>query len=74
MDDKKIQSFVGSDSAENNLKLIPKEFLKSFPAIEKKELNFVFEGLEDIIGKDYIRVIKKMIWERWCCLDSIRNS
>ncbi len=74
MEDKKVQSFIGTDSSAYNLKLIPMKILKKYPSISRTELNSIFEGLEDIIGKDYIRVIKKMIWERWCYLDSIRNS
>ena len=74
MEDKKIQSFIGTDSSLSNLKLIPKEILKKYPSFGKTELNSIFEGIDEIIGKEYVRMIKKMIWERWCNLDSIRNS
>ena len=74
MDDKKVQCFVGSNSTLDNLKMIPADFYQDYPALKKSDLNTVFEGLEDILGKDYIRVIRKMIWERWCYLDRIRNS
>ena len=74
MEDKKIQSFIGTDSSLSNLKLIPKEILKRYPSFGKTELNSIFEGIDGIIGKEYVRMIKKMIWERWCNLDSIRNS
>lgn len=74
MEDRKIQSFLGTNSSADNLKLIPKEFFIKLPIIKKTEMNSIYDGLEEIIGKEYIRVIRKMIWERWCYLDSIRNS
>ncbi len=74
MDDKKIQCFVGSNSAQENLNLIPADYFNHIPTLKKSDLNIIFKDLDSIIGKDYIRVMRKMIWERWCYVDYIRNS
>ncbi|MCR5846594.1 MAG: hypothetical protein K6G75_00525 [Lachnospiraceae bacterium] len=74
MEDKKVQCFVGSNSAVENLKLIPADFYKNIPALKKTDLNIIFKDLDKVIGKEYIKLMRKMIWERWCYIDSIRNS
>ena len=74
MEDKKVQCFVGSSSTKENIELIPKEFFDTLPELRENDFDILFDGLDGVIGKDYLRVIRKMIWERWCSLDSIRNS
>ena len=74
IEDKKVQCFVGSGSTRENLKLVSEEFFNTLPKLNKTDFDSIFEGLDGAIDKEYLQVIRKMIWERWCSLDSIRNS
>ena len=74
MKDLRVQSFVGSNSAFENLKMIPKEYLKKKRAIMKEDRFFLFEGLDKIIDVRYLDKIWEMIERRWNYLEDFRNS
>ncbi len=71
LDDRKVQAFVGTTSTLENVKTIPKEFMSKLPKLEKKNFKIIFEGLDTIIDKEYLKKMQEMIWERWCNLDHI---
>ena len=72
MNDIKVQSFIGGNSAFRNLDLVPKDFLKKLPDITKS-IDDLFIGLDGILDKVYCEKIKEMILRRWNYLDSLRN-
>lgn len=71
LEDKRVQSFVGTDSVLQNVKMVPKEYVDRLPKLRKKDLESVFEGLQDAIGQEYISKMREMIWKRWCELDHV---
>ena len=73
MKDTKIQSFVGSNSAFDNLGILPVDYLKSLPPIEKKDIEDITAGLEDALSPEYIDTIKEMITRRWAYIDDLCN-
>ena len=70
-EDRKVQAFVGTMSTLENVKTIPKEFMSKIPKLKKSDIKDIFEGLDSIIGKEYLAKMQEMIWERWCNLDRI---
>ncbi len=71
MEDRKVQSFVGTSSTLENIKMLPREYMNSLPGLRKEDFETIFEGLENVMDKDYVEKIRDMIWERWCSLDHI---
>ncbi len=70
-EDRKVQAFIGTQSTYENIKMIPKEFIKSVYTLKKTDLDGLLDGLEGIITKEHAAKIKEMIWKRWCGLDDI---
>ena len=71
MEDKRVQSFVGSSSTLMNIKMIPKDYLNILPELNTKDIKKIFEGLDTVIGAEYISKMNEMIKKRWCSLDNI---
>ncbi len=71
MEDKKVQSFLGSSSSLENVRMVPKAFLKKLPKLGRSDLDPVFAGLNRIISETHIAKMRSMIRERWCSLDRI---
>ncbi len=71
MEDKKVQAFVGSPSTFENISMLSKSYLKGLPNLRKKDLDVLFEGLDDVLRSEHIVKIREMIWRRWCSLGSI---
>lgn len=74
MSDLKVQAFVGSRSTFENIRLVPKSFLKGLPSITDRDLDKVFAGLEGILEAAWFDKIREMISRRWSYIDSLRNS
>lgn len=74
MEDRRVQSFMGNHSVEENLKWIPKEYGKGIVKLHSKDRKVVMEGLDGILSKAHQEKIWEMIWKRWEYYDSIRNS
>ncbi len=69
LEDKPVQCFVGSNSAFENLKLIPvKEYPKLNP-IHEDDKAILFEDLD--LDKRLLDKIWEMIWKRWCIYEDI---
>ncbi len=71
MKDRKVQSFVGSSSADENVGKIPKEYLTTLPKLKKVDLDRIFEGLEAALDRDHLDKMREMIRERWRYLERI---
>lgn len=74
MEDKRVQCFVGSFSAQENLKLIPKEKLPRLNPLQESHRAVLLEGLEGIIPANLQDKIWQMIWNRWCYYEDFCNS
>ena len=74
MKDQKVQAFIGGNSTFENIKLIPKRYLKTLPDISDPDINDITSGLEGIMEEEYINKIREMIQRRWKYLDDIRNQ
>ena len=71
LENRKVQSFVGAPNTLENVKVIPEAFFAGIPKLTEADLDRVFEGLDTIIGHEFIDKMREMIWERWCRLGSI---
>jgi hypothetical protein len=74
MKDQKVQAFIGGNSTFENIKLIPKRYLKTLPDISDPDINDITSGLAGIMEEDYINKIREMLQRRWKYLDDIRNQ
>lgn len=74
MEDKPVQSFVGSNSAYDNIKLIPAAKLPQMNKLKSSDKKIIMDGIYDILGNELAKKIWKMIWERWCFYENICNS
>lgn len=73
-EDKKVQSFVGSSSAAENLKLVPKDMMRSIPSLKKEDRSVIFEGLDEALPGVYGDVIWEMLEKRWEYFEMLRDS
>ena len=74
MKDRKVQSFLASNSAEQNLELVPHEILESIPHFENKYKKELFNGLDVVLQKEYLDKIWKMISGRWKQVETFRDK
>ena len=65
MEDYPVQSFVGSRSAFENLKLIPKSKKPKLRPIEKSDREILLGDLDGVLSDEHLDKIWKMIWSRW---------
>ena len=74
LEDKKTNAFIGGSSTFDNLKIIPKDKFPKLNKLSKKDKDYIFKDLEDIITKNRIDKIWEMIWERWCNYENLFNQ
>ncbi len=74
MEDRKVQSFLGGESAKDNLSLVPVEFLRTLPTITDNDIEMFTEGLGGVLDNAFLLKIKEMIRRRWDYIESFRNS
>ena len=74
MQDMRIQSFIGGNSAYDNLEMVPGSFLKSMRGPDASSRSLVMEELDDVIAVEYLDKIWEMISERWKYIENIRNT
>lgn len=65
MKDLPVQCFVGTSSAYDNLKLIPKEELPVLPELKKSDRALLLDGLDRVLPEEYLDKIWQMIRKRW---------
>ena len=74
MEDRPVQSFLGSRSARKNLELISADFWEKLGTLREKDLDAVLEGLEEVLTETHLLKIRDMLKRRWDLVESIRNS
>lgn len=74
MQDRPIQCFVGGNSAQKNLELIPKKELPQFHPLKEEHRNELLGGLEGIVPQYLLDKIWDMIWERWLYYEDFCNQ
>ena len=74
MEDRPIQSYLGSTSAQENLKLIPVDELPRFNRLQESDRAVLMEGLDDVISPKLQDAIWNMIWNRWCFYEDFCDS
>ena len=74
LEDKKVQSYIGSTCAKENLKLIPKDKMPVFNKLKETDKSMILEGLTDIVSNELLEKIWDMIWKRWCIYEDFCNK
>ena len=74
LEDRKIQCYVGTNSAYDNLKLIPKDKLPDFQIPTEEELYTVFADIDKILAGELVDKIREMIWRRLKFYEDFRNT
>ena len=74
MADQQVQCFVGSRSAQENLKLIPAGQMPKLNPLKGSDRAILLEGLDGVISDKLQDKIWDMIWKRWCCYEDFCNS
>ena len=71
MSDPPVQSYIGSRSAAENLKLIPSNSRPSLRELEERDKKILFSGLDEALPEIYRDKIWEMIWKRWCSYENM---
>lgn len=74
MEDRPVQCFVGSRSAQKNLELIPKNKLPQLNALKQEDRDYLFEGLTNVMPKCWQNKIWEMLWQRWQYYENFCNQ
>lgn len=74
MADQQVQCFVGSRSAQENLKLIPADRMPKLNPLKKSDRAILLEGLDGVIFDKLQDKIWDMIWKRWCYYEDLCHS
>ena len=71
MADKPVQCFVGSRSAWNNLKLIPRDSFPDLSPLKDEHKAFLLDGLNGIISAKRQEKTWEMIRRRWQAYENL---
>ena len=74
LQDRPVQSFVGTGSVRENLELIPPERMPAFRPPAEGDRDFLFEGLEDAVPARLLDRMWEMICGRWESYEDIRDQ
>lgn len=74
MADQQVQCFVGSRSAQENLKLIPADRMPELNPLKESDREVLLEGLDGVISDKLQDKIWDMVWKRWCYYEDFCNS
>lgn len=74
MEDKPVQSFVGSHSARENLELIPPGKEPNLRPLQPSDREVLLAGLDAVLPEEWLEKIWQMIWNRWCEYEDFRDS
>ena len=74
MADLPVQSFVGSRSAMDNLKLIPVDQFPDLHPLKGSDRFVLLDGMAGIIPQNLQDKIWNMIWKRWCYYEVFCHS
>ena len=74
LEDRKVQCFVGSHSAWENVKMIPKDAFPKVRPLTAADRNDLFQDLDDALDGLWVDKIWEMLWKRWCVIhENLRN-
>lgn len=74
MEDRMVQSYVGSRSAKENLSLIPADQMPPLHPLKKNDKATILDGLDEILPQNLLNKIWDMIWNRWCYYEDFCNQ
>ena len=74
LEDRPVQSFVGSRSARENLQLIPKEKLPELKLLMEGHKEYLLDGLDQALPRRDLEKIWEMIWRRWKACENFCNT
>lgn len=74
MEDRMVQSYVGSRSAKENLSLIPADQMPSLHPLKESDKATILDGLDKILPQNLLNKIWDMIWNRWCYYEDFCNQ
>lgn len=74
MADKPVRYFVGTKSAEDNLKLIPKDSLPRLNPLRESNREMLFTDLEAVLSQVWLDKIWEMLWRRWMFYEDFCNQ
>lgn len=74
LSDVRVQCCVGSNSAFENLSLIPRDKRPVFNPLHESDETVLMEGLEEVLPEAWRKKIWEMIWKRWQVYEGICNQ
>ena len=74
MEDKPVQCFIGSNSAKNNLEIIPPDYQPGIRDLKERDREYIFKDIDGIMPQEWQNKVWEMIWKRWCSYESLRNK
>ena len=74
MKESKIQCFVGTSSAKENLNLIPTDKLKKLPVFDEKIRQILFDGFEGIVTEKWMDIVWSQLTSRVKIYEDICNN
>lgn len=74
MEDRMVQSYVGSRSAKENLSLIPADQMPPLHSLKESDKATILDGLDEILPQNLLNKIWDMIWNRWCYYEDFCNQ
>ncbi|MCD8150256.1 MAG: hypothetical protein LUE92_12020 [Clostridiales bacterium] len=66
MEDRLTNTFIGSRSVQDNLRLIPVDARPKLHSLRLQDKAVLLEGLDGILPGNLLDKIWEMIWKRWC--------
>ena len=74
MTDKPVQCFVGSRSAWDNLRLIPRDQFPRLAPLKESDRAYLLDGLDEALDQHWLDRSWEMIWRRWQAYENLRNQ
>ena len=74
MEDRPVQSWLGSRSAWENLKLIPEDRLPLLNPLKESDRDVLLADLDGVVSAQMQQAIWNMIWKRWCTYEDFCHS
>lgn len=74
MKDRRVQSFIGTFSLNDNLSLIPSDKLKCVNCLKADDKYVLLDGLDNIVPAYLLDKIWNLIWSRWCFYEDLCNK
>ena len=74
VEDRPVQSWLGSRSAWENLKLIPEDRLPLLNPLKESDRDVLLADLDGVISAQMQQAIWNMIWKRWCAYEDFCHS